>query len=207
MYFYFIHYKRFCYNNDNYFVAIGEVSDSDVSVSDSSQEEFNDGYDDKLMGDAEDQARLAQMTEKEREQEIFKRIEQREIMKTRFEIEKKLRMAKKQELRKQKESKKKEKGGEEKQKLDRAPDPKERSKDRKKTIEEKQDKKFHAMSLLKARREEKKERGSISCYSINFLFILLFFNALFSLIRGKRKTKNRAAATTIKGYRGRRIGE
>ncbi|EFN83614.1 RNA polymerase-associated protein RTF1 homolog isoform X1 [Harpegnathos saltator] len=135
----------------------GEVSDSDASVSDSSQEEFNDGYDDKLMGDAEDQARLAQMTEKEREQEIFKRIEQREIMKTRFEIEKKLRMAKKQELKKQKESKKKEKGIEEK-KVDRAPDPKERSKDRKKTIEEKQDKKFHAMSLLKARREEKKER-------------------------------------------------
>ncbi|KAL6265335.1 hypothetical protein P5V15_002136 [Pogonomyrmex californicus] len=136
----------------------GEVSDSDPSVSSSSQEEFNDGYDDKLMGDAEDQARLAQMTEKEREQEIFKRIEQREIMKTRFEIEKKLRMAKKQELKKQKESKKKEKGVEEKQKIDRAPDPKERSKDRKKTIEEKQDKKFHAMSLLKARREEKKER-------------------------------------------------
>ncbi|KAI4496008.1 hypothetical protein M0802_008223 [Mischocyttarus mexicanus] len=135
----------------------GEVSDSDASISDSSQEEFNDGYDDKLMGDAEDQARLAQMTEKEREQEIFKRIEQREIMKTRFEIEKKLRMAKKQELKKQKESKKKEKGVEDK-KIDRAPDPKERSKDRKKTIEEKQDKKFHAMSLLKARREEKKER-------------------------------------------------
>ncbi|CAK9804575.1 RNA polymerase-associated protein Rtf1 [Anthophora quadrimaculata] len=135
----------------------GEVSDSDASVSDSSQEEFNDGYDDKLMGDAEDQARLAQMTEKEREQEIFKRIEQREIMKTRFEIEKKLRMAKKQELKKQKESRKKEKSTEEK-KVDRAPDPKERSKDRKKTIEEKQDKKFHAMSLLKARREEKKER-------------------------------------------------
>ncbi|KAL0133477.1 hypothetical protein PUN28_000904 [Cardiocondyla obscurior] len=136
----------------------GEVSDSDPSVSSSSQEEFNDGYDDKLMGDAEDQARLAQMTEKEREQEIFKRIEQREIMKTRFEIEKKLRMAKKQELKKQKESKKKEKGIDEKPKIDRAPDPKERSKDRKKTIEEKQDKKFHAMSLLKARREEKKER-------------------------------------------------
>ncbi|XP_034948817.1 RNA polymerase-associated protein Rtf1 [Chelonus insularis] len=135
----------------------GEVSDSDATVSESSQEEFNDGYDDKLMGDAEDQARLAKMTEKEREQEIFKRIEQREIMKTRFEIEKKLRMAKKQELRKQKEFKKKEKSVEEK-KYERAPDPKERSKDRKKTIEEKQDKKFHAMSLLKARREEKKER-------------------------------------------------
>ena len=139
---------------------IGEVSDSDESVSDSSQEEFNDGYDDKLMGDEEDQARLAQMTEKEREQEIFKRIEQREIMKTRFEIEKKLRMAKKQELKKQKESKKREKGSDDKEKrVERAPDPKERSKDRKKTIEEKQDKKFHAMSLLKARREEKRERG------------------------------------------------
>lgn len=136
------------------------MSDSDESISDSSQEEFNDGYDDKLMGDEEDQARLAQMTEKEREQEIFKRIEQREIMKTRFEIEKKLRMAKKQELKKQKESKKREKGTDEKdKKLERAPDPKERSKDRKKTIEEKQDKKYHAMSLLKARREEKRERG------------------------------------------------
>lgn len=64
----------------------GEVSDSEGSSSDSSdlsQEEFNDGYDENLMGDEEDQARLAQMTEKEREQEIFKRIEQREVMKTR----------------------------------------------------------------------------------------------------------------------------
>ncbi|XP_033214512.1 RNA polymerase-associated protein Rtf1-like [Belonocnema kinseyi] len=138
----------------------GEVSDSDASASESSQdEEFNDGYDDRLMGDEEDQARLAQMSEKEREQEIFKRIEQREIMKTRFEIERKLRMVRKQEQKKHKESKKKEKGSDEKEKkIERAPDPKERSKDRKKTIEEKQDKKFHAMSLLKARREEKKER-------------------------------------------------
>jgi RNA polymerase-associated protein RTF1 len=38
------------------------------------------------MGDEEDQARLTQMTEKEREQEIFKRIEQREVMKTRYEL-------------------------------------------------------------------------------------------------------------------------
>lgn len=35
------------------------------------------------MGDSEDKDRLAQMTEKERETEIFKRIEAREIMKTR----------------------------------------------------------------------------------------------------------------------------
>lgn len=41
-------------------------------------------------------------------------------------------------------------------------DHKERSKERKKTVEEnrgKVDKKAHAMNLLKARREEKKERG------------------------------------------------
>lgn len=135
----------------------GEVSDSDPSGSDSSQEEFNDGYDDDLMGDAEDRARLAEMTEKEREQEIYKRVEQREAMKKRFEIEKKLRMVRKQEQRKQKESKKKEKSQDEK-KYERAPDLKERSKDRKKTIEEKQDKKSNAMALLKARREERKER-------------------------------------------------
>jgi len=36
------------------------------------------------MGDEEDRERLAQMTEKERETEIFKRIESREIMKTRY---------------------------------------------------------------------------------------------------------------------------
>lgn len=59
----------------------GEVSDSSGS---SSEEEFNDGYDDQLMGDAEDRARLASLTEKERETEIFKRIEQRELMKTRL---------------------------------------------------------------------------------------------------------------------------
>lgn len=67
----------------------GEVSDTEGSDSDSSalsQEEFNDGYDENLMGDEEDQTRLAQMTEKEREQEIFKRIEQREVMKTRYEL-------------------------------------------------------------------------------------------------------------------------
>ncbi|EEB12218.1 RNA polymerase-associated protein RTF1, putative [Pediculus humanus corporis] len=135
----------------------GEVSDSDEdSASDSSdsQEEFNDGYDDQLMGDEEDRKRLAQMTEVEREKEIYKRIEQREVMKTRFEIEKKLRMAKKQEM-------KKKHGKDKKYDSTYKMDHKERSKERKKTVEEnrgKVDKKAHAMNLLKARREEKKER-------------------------------------------------
>jgi RNA polymerase-associated protein RTF1 len=62
----------------------GEYSDS----SEMSQEEFNDGYDENLFGDEEDQKRLSQMTEKEREQELFKRVEQREVMKTRYSINK-----------------------------------------------------------------------------------------------------------------------
>uniref|UniRef100_A0A0V0G5C4 Putative rna polymerase-associated protein rtf1 n=1 Tax=Triatoma dimidiata TaxID=72491 RepID=A0A0V0G5C4_TRIDM len=141
----------------------GEVCESDSGASDDdssdlSQEEFNDGYDENLMGDEEDQARLAQMTEKEREQEIFKRVEQREIMKTRFEIEKKLRLAKKQEMKKKKKSSS---SGSKKSITDNKMDVKERSKERKKMVEEnrgKMDKKAQAMNLLKARREEKKER-------------------------------------------------
>lgn len=133
----------------------GEVSDSgsDSDDSVSSQEEFNDGYDENLMGDEEDQARLAQMTEKEREQEIYKRIEQREVMKTRFEIEKKLRLARKQEMKKKKDHDKKK---------ELKMDPKERSKERKKTVEENrgrtENKKAAAMDMLKKRREEKLKR-------------------------------------------------
>lgn len=74
----------------------GEVSDSESnsssssSDSDSSEDEvFKDGYDDDLMGDAEDRARLEQMTEKEREQELFNRIEKREVLKRRWEEMKK----------------------------------------------------------------------------------------------------------------------
>lgn len=129
----------------------GEVTDSDSS--DLSQEEFNDGYDSDLMGDEEDRARLAQMTEKEREQEIFKRIEAREVMKTRFNIEKKLKQAKRKEMKKLKSAQEK--------KSEQLLDLKERILERKKTVEEnrgKSDRKFQAMNLLKARREEKRER-------------------------------------------------
>ncbi|XKL67734.1 hypothetical protein PGB90_003225 [Kerria lacca] len=79
----------------------GEITDSDSSFN-STEEEFNDGYDSDLMGDTEDRKKLSLMTEKEREQEIFKRIEVREAMKTRFNIEKKLKGAKKKQLKKQK---------------------------------------------------------------------------------------------------------
>lgn len=81
----------------------GQVSSDSDSDSDSS-DEFRDGYDENLMGDAEDRARLEGLSEKERETEIFKRIEQRDVMRTRWEIERKLRQAKRQELAKDKRS-------------------------------------------------------------------------------------------------------
>ncbi|EEZ99586.2 RNA polymerase-associated protein Rtf1 [Tribolium castaneum] len=138
----------------------GEVSDSSIS-----DEEYNDGYDDQLMGDEEDRARLASLTEKERETEIFKRIEQRELMKTRFEIEKKLRQAKKAERAREKPHKHKDKEkSRDHSKLQTdfsSIDHKERSKERKKNIEEnrgKVDKRVNAMAELKARREDKQKR-------------------------------------------------
>ena len=56
----------------------GEVSDSDSDIG-----EFDDGLDDELMGDEEDRKRLEMMNEKEREEEIFKRAEKREMLKKR----------------------------------------------------------------------------------------------------------------------------
>ncbi|GIY62794.1 hypothetical protein CDAR_510381 [Caerostris darwini] len=46
-----------------------------------SEEEFNDGYDENLMGGDEDKIRLMQLTEREREQELFYRYERRECLK------------------------------------------------------------------------------------------------------------------------------
>ncbi|TKR86919.1 hypothetical protein L596_011417 [Steinernema carpocapsae] len=49
-----------------------------------------DNYGEDLMLDEEDRQRLDQMTEMEREQEIFKRLEQRDIDRHRYEIQQKL---------------------------------------------------------------------------------------------------------------------
>uniref|UniRef100_A0A6G1SIF1 RNA polymerase-associated protein RTF1 n=1 Tax=Aceria tosichella TaxID=561515 RepID=A0A6G1SIF1_9ACAR len=73
----------------------------DGEIADDDSKEFDDGYDENLMGDDEDKRKLAQMTEKEREQELFNRSERRETLKIRFEIERKLRAkSKKRELEK-----------------------------------------------------------------------------------------------------------
>ncbi|CDW53416.1 Plus-3 domain containing protein, partial [Trichuris trichiura] len=69
---------------------------SSASNSDAS-DEFTDGYDKDLLGDEEDRRRLEEMTEKEREEELFRRLERREMLKERFKIEKRLRKAKKLE--------------------------------------------------------------------------------------------------------------
>lgn len=70
----------------------------DGEIGDDESKEFDDGYDENLMGDEADKKKLAQMTEKEREQELFERSERRETLRIRFEIERKLRSkAKKRE--------------------------------------------------------------------------------------------------------------
>ncbi|KAH7935047.1 RNA polymerase-associated protein RTF1 homolog [Rhipicephalus sanguineus] len=149
----------------------GEVSDSgggssapaggsgseDDDDDDPEEEEFNDGYDENLMGDEEDQARLAQMTEKEREQELFNRIEKREVLKTRFEIEKKLRLAKRNE---QKRKAKKEEGGSASSKGGDSVSASSRCKERRRMVEERKDKldkKAQAIKDLKAEREKKRK--------------------------------------------------
>ncbi|XP_042307914.1 RNA polymerase-associated protein RTF1 homolog isoform X1 [Sceloporus undulatus] len=146
----------------------GEVSDSESNSScsssdsdSSSEDEFTDGYGEDLMGDEEDRARLEQMTEKEREQELFNRIEKREVLKRRFEIKKKLKTAKKKE---KKEKKKKQEEEQEKKKLTQIQESQvflqvmSHNKERRSKRDEKLDKKSQAMEELKAEREKRKNR-------------------------------------------------
>lgn len=76
-YYYYLHVQ-----NTKAQTISGEVSDSG-SGGESDDEKFYDGYDENLIGDDEDKARLEQMTEKEREQELFNRMERRQVLKTR----------------------------------------------------------------------------------------------------------------------------
>lgn len=147
----------------------GEVSDSDSnsssssSDSDSSSEDdvFRDGYGEDLMGDEEDRARLEQMTEKEREQELFNRIEKREVLKRRFEIKKKLKTAKKKEKEEKKVKKQEEEQEKRKQSHSQVQDTQvvmSHNKERRSKRDERLDKKSQAMEELKAEREKKKTR-------------------------------------------------
>lgn len=64
------------------------MSDSDSDDNNASDvEEFNDGFDKDLIGDEDDRKRLYEMTEVERERELFNRIEKREALLTRYRSE------------------------------------------------------------------------------------------------------------------------
>lgn len=64
------------------------------SSEDEGNERFSDGYDSDLYVDKEDKEQLMGMTEREREEEIYKRLQRREILKTRHAIKRKLALAK-----------------------------------------------------------------------------------------------------------------
>ncbi len=121
----------------------------------SAKEEFDDGLDDDLIGDDEDRARLEKMTEREREQELFKRAENRENLRKRFEIQKKLKQQQKLKGEKAKSSSEDELEEDYSQMLD----AKERSQDRRKNLDAiKFDKKSTALSELKARKQERERK-------------------------------------------------
>ncbi|XP_072023591.1 LOW QUALITY PROTEIN: RNA polymerase-associated protein RTF1 homolog [Amphiura filiformis] len=135
----------------------GEVSDSSAGGSDESSGEepqFTDGYDENLIGDEDDRARLEKMTEKEREEEIYNRLEKREVLRTRFEIEKKLRQAKRERRRLKKTEQTETK---EKKLSSQLTSQTELSRVRRKTVEDKKDKKAEAINKLRAAREQKKK--------------------------------------------------
>ncbi|CAI8042531.1 RNA polymerase-associated protein RTF1 homolog [Geodia barretti] len=82
----------------------GDSSSSDSESSSDESLQFDDGLDEDLVGDEEDRSKLSNMTDIEREQEMYMRYEKRQMQKTRFEIEHKLRRerrAKKKKAREQ----------------------------------------------------------------------------------------------------------
>ena len=130
-------------------------------INSSSDEDFDDGLDDELIGDAEDRARLEKMTEKEREEELFKRAENRENLKKRFEIQKKLKKLNKKKKQQQQQEASDQDAEDGDLELDYSSmlDAKERSQDRRKTMDAaKFDKKSSALSELKARKQERERK-------------------------------------------------
>lgn len=89
-------------------VEDGEVSSNDNNSTSSSDagstvsSVFNDGYDSEMIGDEEDRKRLDEMTEKEREQEIYRRTEQRDLLMRQFEMKKKIKQKEKDALKAEK---------------------------------------------------------------------------------------------------------
>ncbi|VDP61762.1 unnamed protein product [Schistosoma curassoni] len=67
----------------------GGIEEGEVS-SDDLDEDEDDGLDDNLIGGEDDKRRLAKMSEKEREEELFKRAERRDAIRARKAVKQKL---------------------------------------------------------------------------------------------------------------------
>jgi len=145
-----------------------ESEEGEISSNDSAKEEFDDGLDEDLIGDSEDRARLEKMTEREREEELFKRAETREAEKKRFEIQKKLKKEHKLKAKEKPEASEPgeadEEDGEVEEEVNEfagVENTKNRSQTRKEKMEEKKfDQKSSALSELKAKRQEKERKDA-----------------------------------------------
>jgi len=120
------------------------------------QEEFDDGLDEDLIGDNEDRNMLENLSEMQREQELFRRAEKREELKKRYEIAQKLKLNQKE---KSKSPTKEKSEGE--LSSDSDSEHFKRSieiEGRKKGYEVKHATKFNALNQLKAKRDEKEKK-------------------------------------------------
>lgn len=155
--------KTFSNNTDKSDKSVCEKEEGEVDASDD-DEEFNDGFDENLVGDEEDQKRLDSMTEKERELELFNRNEKRQVLLERFKIRRRLKLER-QERKNESKSKEKdrsEKASRKKTKREKNldsdfdyTDSASRSIERRRNMEDKRKVK-DAMKGLKAEREKKK---------------------------------------------------
>ena len=128
-----------------------ESEDGEISSDD---KEFDDGLDDDLIGDDADRARLEELTEKEREEELFKRAENRENLRKRFEIQKKLKLQAKKDKKQAAAA-----PSDDEDPYDDYSDAKVRAQDRQKKLDSMRfDKKSDALSQLKLKRQEKEKR-------------------------------------------------
>lgn len=142
-----------------------ESGDSDAS--DEDLPAFNDGLDENFIGDEDDRKLLEGMSEKDREQELFNRMERREAMKTRMEIERKLHAERKREKKLQKRDSSDPSASRKKHKHRTSKGGKSeafvgsiaaRKGERAKKVEDKKTKALQALQEMKQKRSEKKEK-------------------------------------------------
>jgi len=128
------------------------------------RDEFDDGLDDDYIGDEQDRRMLESLTEREREEEFYRRTEKREELKKRFEISQKLKKQNKHKAglsSSDREDAGSRMGGGERGSSETRSMSESYSIDpmsRKKGYEEKYGSKFSALSELKAKREEKERK-------------------------------------------------